>query len=179
VEFTFFKTEGGRRLLSSDIVVGKEAGRVAEVSSSSRSRVSEAQFMESLDENGRPVFERLLARAKANGFPIHWGTKGFSMNVDLAGTHVTFCYGYPPHCVFKQSLYTALVGQGGLIGKIDASEGLTASLRADAQETGLFQPAGNEFKCVIDRALSEEEINRLISWCELTARTIKEHGLPE
>jgi len=179
VEFTLFEREDGVRLLSSDIVVGKEPTKLSHISSSSLPQTSEKQFMESLDEYGKPVFEKLLRFAKANAFPIHWGTKGFSLNVDLAGTHAAFCYGYPPHCVFKQSVYTALVGGGGLINKIDASEEVVQGLLADARGTGLFRPAGHEFKCIIDRAFSEEEINQLLSWCKKTASIIREHGLRE
>jgi hypothetical protein len=179
VEFTLFETEDGLRLLSSDIVVGMELGKPSHISSSSLPLTSEKQFIESLDEYGRPVFEKLLNFAKAGAFPIHWGTKGFSLNVDLDGTHAAFCYGYPPHCVFKQSVYTALVGGGGLIKKINVSEDIVQGLLADTQETGLFQPAGREFKCIIDHAFSEQEVNQLLSWCEKMTNIIKEHGLRE
>jgi len=179
VEFTLFETEKGLRLLSSDIVVGKEPAKLSRISSSSLPQTSEKQFMESLDEYGRPVFEKLLGFAKANAFPIHWGTKGFSLNVDLDGTRVPVCFGYPPHCVFRQSVYTALVGRGGLVGKVDVSEDVAQELLSSVQETGLFQAAGRELKCVIDYALSEDEMNLLISWCEKTAGIIKERGLRE
>jgi len=179
VEFTLFEREDGVRLLSSDIVVGKEPAKLSRISSSSLPQTSEKQFMESLDEYGKPVFEKLLRFAKTNAFPIHWGTKGFSLNVDLAGTHVAFCFGYPPHCVFRQSVYTALVGRGGLLSKVDVSENVAQELSSTAQETGLFQAAGRELKCVIDRALAEEEIDLLISWYEKTANIIRKHGLRE
>lgn len=177
VEFTLFKTEDGLGLLSSDIVVGKEPVKLSRISSGSLPQTSEKQFVESLDEYGRLVFEKLLAFAKANAFPVHWGTKGFSLNVDINGSHVAFCFGYPPHCVFKQSVYTALVGHGGLLGKV--GEDVAQTLLSAAQETGLFQPAGREFKCIINRTFSEDEISRLISWCEKTASIIREHGLRE
>ncbi len=179
VEFTLFEREDGLRLLSSDIVVGKEPAKLSRISSSSLPKTSEMQFMESLDEYGKPVFEKLLGFAKANAFPIHWGTKGFSLNVDLDGTHVAFCFGYPPHCVFRQSVYTALVGRGGLLSKVDVSEDIAQELLSAAQETGLFQAAGRELKCIVDRALADEEVSMLISWCEKTTSIIKEHGLRE
>jgi hypothetical protein len=179
VEFTLFETEDGLRLLSSDIVVGKEPAKLSRISSSSLPQTSEKQFMESLDKYGRPVFEKLLGFAKTNAFPIHWGTKGFSLNIDLDGTHVAFCFGYPPHCVFRQSVYTALVGRGGLLSKVNVSEDVAQGLLSAAQETGLFQPAGRELKCIVDHALTEEEIDLLISWCEKTANIIKKHGLRE
>ena len=179
VEFSFFQAEDGARLLSNDLVVGRQPSRVTRVSSGSLPVVTQEQFLASLDENGRPVFDRLLGLAAAHAYPIHWGTKGFSMNVDLDGTHVAVCYGYPPHAVFKQSIYTALVGQGGLVSKIRAPEELVQSVRSEAEATGLFQPAGREIKCVIDRALSEDELEALLGWVEKVAVTVEECGLRE
>lgn len=179
VEFTFFETEERLRLLSSDIVVGKEPAQLSRISSGSLPQTSEEQFIESLDEYGKPIFTKLLKFAKANAFPIHWGTKGFSMNVDISGTHVVICFGYPPHCVFKQSVYTSLLGRGGLLSKVDASEEVAQDLLSTAQETGLFESAGRELKCIIDRAFTEAEVNLLISWCEKTANIIKKYGLRE
>lgn len=179
VEFTFFETEERLRLLSSDIVVGKEPAQLSRISSGSLPQTSEEQFLESLDEYGKPVFAKLLAFAQTNAFPIHWGTKGFSMNIDLNGTHVVICFGYPPHCVFKQSVYTSLLGRGGLLSKVDVSEEVAQELLSVARETGLFEPAGRELKCVIERAFTESEVNLLISWCEKTANIIKKYGLRE
>ncbi len=179
VEFTFFETEERLRLLSSDIVVGKEPAQLSRISSGSLPQTSKEQFLESLDEYGKPIFAKLLAFAQTNAFPIHWGTKGFSMNVDLNGTHVVICFGYPPHCVFKQSVYTSLLGRGGLLSKVDASEEVAQELLSAARETGLFEPAGRELKCVIERAFTEAEVNLLISWCEKTANIIKKYGLRE
>lgn len=179
VEFTFFETEKGLRLLSSDIVVGKEPAQLSRISSGSLPRISEEQFLASLDEYGKPVFAELLKFARTNGFPIHWGTKGFSMNVDISGTNVVICFGYPPHSVFKQSVYTSLLGRGGLLSKVDASEEVAQDLLSAAQQTGLFESAGRELKCIIDHAFTEAEINLLISWCEKTANVIKKHGLRE
>ena len=179
VEFTFFETEERLRLLSSDIVVGKEPAQPAHISSSSLPQITEKQFLESLDEHGKAVFTKLLKFAKTNAFPIHWGTKGFSMNVDISETHVVICFGYPPHSVFKQSVYTSLLGHGGLLSKVDVSEEIARDLLSAAQETGLFKSAGGELKCLIDRAFTEAEVNLLISWCEKTANIIKKHGLRE
>lgn len=177
VEFTFFETGDRRRLLSSDIVVGREPTRASRVTSSALPQTTEAQFLESLDEYGRPVFTRLLGFVKSQSYVFHWGSKGFSMNVDLDGTHVAFGYGYPPRCVFKQSVYSALAGQGGLLSKIEVPARVLEDLSSAALDTGLFQPAGRELKYVIDRRLSESEIDSLISWFGQVASTIKQFGL--
>ena len=43
--------------------------------------------------------------------------------------------------------------------------------------TGLFAPAGRDLKCLIDRAFSEDEVARLLAWCESVVQVIAEHGL--
>ncbi|MEW5870375.1 MAG: hypothetical protein AB1894_13960 [Chloroflexota bacterium] len=177
LEFTFFQAEGGLRLLSTNIVVGNEPMMISKVSSGSLPRVSESSFINSLDQYGKAVFGRLLEFAKAGSFPIHWGTKGFSLNVDLEGTHVAFCFGYPPASVYQQSLYTALVGRGGLLSKVNISEETIQSLAVEAQNSGLFQPAGREYKCIINRELSDSEIEWLFSWLTKLTLVIQELGL--
>lgn len=177
LEFTFFKAEGGLRLLSTNIVVGNESNMIAKVSSGSLPITSEGAFLATLDQNGKLVLGRLLEWAKSNAFPVHWGTKGFSLNVNLQGTHVAFCFGYPPNSVFQQSLYTALVGRGGLMSKIDISEEEIQVLAGEAQNSGLFQPAGRELKSLITREFTPQEMDWLVSWLLKLTETIQKHGL--
>lgn len=177
LEFTFFKADGGLRLLSTSIVVGSESANISKVTSGSLPIISEGTFFNSLDPNGKFMFEKLLTWAKSNSFPIHWGTKGFSLNVNLSGTHVAFCFGYPPKSVYQQSIYSALVGRGGLLSKIDIPEQELQALFTEAQNTGLFQPAGRELKCLINRKFSEKQIELLFSWLTNVTQEIKKHGL--
>lgn len=177
LEFTFFKTDDGQRLLSTDIVIGKEADTIKKISTSSLPVVTKDEFIESLDQYGKLVFKKILAFAEKGGYPIHWGTKGFSLNVDIQGTHVAVCYGYPPSAVYRQSVYTALVGRGGLLSKVDVAENIATDLGNQAMSTGLFQPAGREFKCLIDREFSNDEIEKLQEWLNKTANIVKENGL--
>ena len=179
VEFSFFQANGGTRLLSQDIVVGQEADKPSTVTSSSLPTVTESGFMASLDDNGRAVFSRVLSLAKDNSMPVHWGTKGFSLNVDLDGTHVAVIYGYPVAAVFKQSVYTTMAGQGSMTSKTAVPEEVIKSLRAKAQATGLFSPAGRELKCLINRSFTESEITALLSWIEAVAEAIRQYGLKE
>lgn len=177
LEFTFFKADGGLRLLSTSIVVGNESANISKVSSGSLPVISESSFFNSLDANGKSVFEKLLAWAKSNSFPIHWGVKGFSLNVNLSGTHVAFCFGYLPKSVYQQSIYSVLVRRGGLSSKTDISEQELQALITEAQNTGLFQPAGRELKCLINRKFSEKEIDSLIMWLTNVTKEIEKHGL--
>jgi hypothetical protein len=164
VEFSFFQSGSGQRLLSQDIVVGSESSRPVRVASASLPVITEAGFLESLDQNGKPVFERILAFAHEHGHPIHWGNRGFSLNVDLGGTHVAVCFGYPPDCVFRQSVYTTLYRRGGIVSKFPEARSVADSVFEEAQRSGLFQPAGRELKCAIDRPFGDEQTEALLTW---------------
>lgn len=177
LEFSYFQANGGRHLLSYDIVVGRELAKVKKISSGSLPIVTKESFLNSLDSNGKEVFEKLLDFASSNSFPIHWGRKGFSMNVDKEGVHVAICYGYPPHSVYKQSIYTALVGQGGLLSKVDISEFEIGRLVAEAKKLGLFQDAGRELKSIVNRKYNDNKIEKLLSWLGKVAMVVKSKEL--
>lgn len=177
LEFSYFQANGGKHLLSYDVVVGKEPTKIKQITSGALPIVSQDSFMESLDKNGKEVFGQLLKFAAEKSFPIHWGTKGFSMNIDKKGVHVAICYGYPPKAVFKQSVYTALVGRGGFLSKLDVPESEMNQFWQEAQATGLFQPAGRELKVLINRKFNNTEIQTLIGWLEKVAAAIESHEL--
>lgn len=61
-----------------------------------KSRTDELEFLESLNENGKIVYERVLALGKQEGMRIKWGLKGFSLNAVSSGALIVVCYGYPP-----------------------------------------------------------------------------------
>lgn len=193
VEFSFFLASGGTRLLSQDIVVGREAPGPVRVVTRSPPPTTEEAFMRSVDENGKLVFRRLLDLAvrrgetavtsvtvpNRTGCVVRWATKGFSLNVVLRGDHVRVCGAYPPDTGYKQSIRTALREKGGLLRKASVPEDVVNSLWSEAEATGLFRPVGRELKYLIDRKLSEQELTALASWCERVADTIMEYGLNE
>ncbi len=179
IEFTFFQTSDGTRLLSQEIVVGRESDKPVNVASGSLPVINEEAFLASLDDNGKAVISPLLELAKSKSMPVHWGTKGFSLNVDINGTHVAVCFGYPAGSVYKQSIYTALRGRGGMSSKTSIPEGVVEKLWGQAESTGLFNPAGRELKCSLNREFTETELSTLFSWIESVADTVREHGLKE
>ena len=87
------------------------------------------------------------------------------------------CYGYPPTSVFKQTLYTALCDRAGIQKKTGAPAEAVGRLRNSAEATGLFTPAGRDLKCVIDRAFTDDEVDKLVAWCEAVELAIAQHGL--
>lgn len=179
VEFTFFQANRGTRLLSQEIVVGKEAEKPRQVSSGSLPVVTEDDFLASVDENGKLVFARLLELAKTKSMPIHWGTKGFSLNVNVDGTHVAVCFVYPPDSVYKQTLRTTLRDRGGVEKKTAVPEDTIQALWKQAEATSLFVRAGRDLKCHITRKLTDQEVESIVRWCESVEKEVKEHGLKE
>jgi hypothetical protein len=177
VEFTFFQANTGTRLLSQEIVVGKESDKPTHVASGSLPVVTEDAFLACADENGRAVFTRILELAKTKAMPIHWGTKGFSLNVDVDGTHVAVCFVYPPDSVYKQTLRTTLRDRGGVEKKSAVPQETIQALWKQAQGTGLFVAAGRDLKCQITRPLTDTEVSSLLQWCVAVEKAVKEHGL--
>ncbi len=179
VEFSFFKDNNGTPLLSQEIVVGKESVKQTHVASGSLPIITEEVFLASLDDNGRAVFSRILELAKRKSMPVHWGTKGFSLNADIEGIHVAICFVYPPDSVYRQTIRTALLDRGGVEQKTAVPEKMLQDLREQAEGTGLFVPAGRDLKCHIKRKLSDTEIDLLLTWCESMKKAIQEYGLKE
>ncbi len=179
VEFTFFRDHGGTRLLTQEIVIGTDGPKQVHVSTGSLPVVTEEAFLASCDENGKAVFARILQLSKVKGMPLHWGTKGFSLNVDVGGTHVAVCFVYPPDSVYRQTLRTAMRDIGGVTRKSAVAEDRIAALWRQAEATGLFVPAGRDLKCRITRPLTEQEIESLVRWCESVEAAVREYGLKQ
>lgn len=176
VEFKYFQTGSGETLLSSDIVVGREPLKTKSIDTVTLPRIDKKKFLESLDQTGHPFFEAVLGLSESYNLPIHWGSKGFSLNVDIKGKHVALCYGYPPESVFKQSLYTAFAD---IKRKIEGGTDLVMSFRDKFRRTGIFIPAGSEVKLVIQQILTEKQIAEITKLLVDLASSVKELGLAE
>ena len=107
---------------------------------------------------------------------IHWGTKGFSVGVDIDVGRVVVCYVYPPKSVYKQSFCAALRDNAGIQKKTDAPAEAVDELSKSAEATGLFTPAGRDLKCLVDRKFTDDEVKALVAWCESVERAIVQHG---
>ena len=143
-----------------------------------RRTVSEAEFLDSCDEHGKELFSRILGIAHEESMLISWGDKGFSLGVDVEGTRVVFCAGYPPSVrggqIFQTWLYDS---RAGVERKIPQSGDVVENLRKQAVETTLFNArvgSGKDLKCQITRAFTVEEVNALVDWCRSSAREIKQ-----
>ncbi|MBM3190535.1 MAG: hypothetical protein FJZ90_17690 [Chloroflexi bacterium] len=157
LEFSYFRTAAGERLLSTDVVAGGER----RIAVPTPGKTDERQFLAQCDEAGRALFIPMLALAKERGYPIHWGTRGFSLNADLDGRHVAVCFGYPKAergNINPQSLWSAF----SEIRKVAGTSELIAAYRDKLLATGLFVPARSEVKYLIERTPSPEQVDTVL-----------------
>ena len=174
IEFKYFETKAGEKIISSDVVVGEEEFIRQKVKSASLPKVDERQFLNSLDENGLEVFQQILEFAKQKGLMLRWGAKGFSLNVELDAGFVALFFGYPPSSVFKQSIYT---GFEEIIRKVNDPEKIVELYKERLVNLGYFIKAQSNLKWVIDKAYSKNDVKQFLDIIEEIVSKIKEKGL--
>ena len=138
-----------------------------------KSRTDEIEFLESLNENGVTVYERVLAFGKQDGMRIKWGLKGFSLNSVSNGAMIVVCYGYPPSA-YNQNIYTDF---DSVRSKSNVPYDVVETLRTDALNTRLFEPAGrgNNFVCHTDRSWDEDGLVTLMNWLSTVIERIRQY----
>jgi hypothetical protein len=178
VEFKFFETKSKEQLVSTEIVVGHEPLGLTPLVTKNLPPTNKTKFLESCDDIGRPLFERLLQLADASDLKVRWGSKGFSLRVDFESTVVILCYGFPPEALGGQGLWTDM---GNVTKKVTGGADIVEQFRAKFLETGLFEAAGQTQKEVkwVNRKLTNEQINDVVQLFLDYASVIKEHGLLE
>src|SRR5690554_6022849 len=176
LEFKYFIDQNKEKLISVDSVVGDDNASIKKVSSGSLPRVNRQSFINSLDDTGKDFFKTVLNFAEDNNLPIHWGSKGFSLNVNLEGNHVNILYGYPPHSVYKQSIYTVCAE---IIKKVKGGKSIAEYYQNELRNFGIFEQGGKELKMVIDKPISIEKKEKFLSIISRVIKMIKELGLIE
>ncbi|MFH1963264.1 MAG: endonuclease NucS domain-containing protein [bacterium] len=174
MEFKYFETKSGEKIISNDFVVGEEEFIRQKVQSASLPKIDEKQFLDSLDENGVKVFGKIFEFAKQNELTFRWGSKGFSLNVELDTGFIGLFFGYPPNSVFKQSIYS---GFEEINKKVNSPEDVIEFYRTSLKSLGCFVNAKSNLKWVIDKTYSEDEINHFLAAIERVISKIKEKGL--
>ena len=175
IEFAFFQTEGGARLISQDIVIGGESRRPVQVSLKPAPVVDETTFLASCNDNGRAVYSRLIKWSRGESKRINWGRKGFASHVVIGDDSVSVCRAFPPASGPNQVLFVTF---REFERKSAVPEALARVLKQRAESIGFLMPSGpKDFKCPIDRKMSDEEIRTLLGLLKDMADAVQEHGL--
>jgi len=135
--------------------------------------LDEEQFMKTLDPEGQKLFKEILKLYETRGFPIHWGTAGFSLNIDLNGNHVPLCYCYGKKAWFGQSFYTAF---SDVIRKVENGREIVLTYREKLKRMGIFAETEKELNFKFKKKLSEEQIAELESIIVELAKSIATNG---
>ncbi len=101
--------------------------------------VSEDVFFNSLDQYGKPVYEALTNYAKSHSLPIHYGSKGISINIDLDGKHISLFYCYHPTAVYKQTIYTDFFRKDSQLSRIISNDDILNIIVPIIQSARLFR----------------------------------------
>lgn len=161
-EFTFFKTDKNRRLLTQEIVVG-------EFKKPGRSTVTQDEFLKSCDPQGRLFFERLLKRAKKAPIVVNWGARGFSFNVDVNGARVHLCYAWPGgYVVVSRRMMERKAAVPG--DKLDV-------LWENAVKSGFFRRGRVVTNLVSRNGLDKKQTSQVFDWFLEATEAIKKHGV--
>ena len=167
IAFKYFKNETGEKIISSDIIVKKDK-------QISVSPINPKIFLENVNEYIRDFFSKLFTLASENNMPLHLGSTGFSLNVDLNGNHVNILYGYSNKAVGGQSIYTAVME---IKRKANNAEEIIKKYFENLNSTGLFEPAANEIKWIINKPISEEKVKIIFDSILLVKDRIETGGL--
>jgi len=174
MEFKYFETKAGEKIISSDFIVGEEEFLRQKIMSASLPKVNEKQFLSYLDKNGLKVFPQIFEFVKQRGLLLRWGSKGFSLNLELDTGFVGLFFGYPPNSVFKQSIYTAFEE---INKKVNNPDEVIEFYRTHLENLGYFTNAGSNLKWVIDKSYSDDDVKRFFDTLENIILKIKEKGL--
>jgi len=172
--FKYFKTKNEEQIISLEFIVGEEEFIRKKVKTTSLPKINEKQFINSLNKNGKKIFEKIFNFKKKNNLICRWGSKGFSLNIGINNENVTLLFGYPPNSVFKQSIYT---GFEMISKKVNNSEEIIDFYKTQIKDFGYFKDAGSISKWIINKSYSEDEINKFLNILEEVIIKIKENGL--
>lgn len=175
VEFKYFVNKTNVKMISSDFVVGDEAFIRKKVKSETQlPKINRNIFIDSLNSNGKIVFEKLFDFADKEKLMFRWGSKGFSLNYPFDNGFVALCFGYPPNSVFKQSIYS---GFEEIIKKINNSDHIINRFSSELNKLGFFEQAKSNLKWIISKKYSEKEVEKFLNVLTLIIELIKNEGL--
>ncbi len=136
-------------------------------------KLDEEAFMKTVNPEGQQVFKEILKLYETKGFPIHWGTAGFSLNIDLGGKHVALCYGYGKKAWFGQSLYTAF---SDILRKVENGREIVLTFREKLKRTKIFTETEKELNFKFKKKLSENQIAEIVETLIELAESIETNG---
>lgn len=175
VEFKYFSDATNSKVISSDFVVGEnEYLKTPVIVNSNLPKIDKDKFSQSLDENGKAVFEKIYQFAEQENLIFRWGSKGYSLNKTVGSGFVGLCFGYPPDSVHKQCIYARIET---IRKKINNSESIVDAYRRNLIELGTFKETKNNLKWVINEKVSNGTLEKFFMTLKQVIILIEKNGL--
>ena len=135
--------------------------------------LTQKTFFENLDQYGKDFFEVLFDFARQNNLVTRWGTKGFSLNVDIDGNMVSLMQGYSSLSKFGQTLFSQT---GSIQNKVKDSDKIIDEYKAVLNLPN-FEKVGNGFRLKIDNNLDEKQLEEFKIILTDVIIAIRDNGL--
>ena len=129
--------------------------------------------MRLLDENGKLLFTELFKVALENQLVIRWGTKGFSLNVEINGKTVSLLQGYS--ALAKSGQYI-LSTNSHIINKVNNGDKIVEDYLKITDPKN-FDKNKSDFIYKINQKIDHKDLEEFKSILSKTISSIKENGL--
>jgi hypothetical protein len=136
-------------------------------------KLTQKTFFENLDQYGKDFFEVLFDFARQNNLVTRWGTKGFSLNVDVNGNMVSLMQGFCSLSAYDQVVFSKIDSIQRKVN--DADKIIDKYMKV--LELDNFDKVGNGFKLNIDHELDEEQLERFKEILSKVIIDIRTNGL--
>jgi hypothetical protein len=114
--------------------------------------------------------------AEERGYPINWGSRGFSLNAPREdGTVKWVCLGYPVPERSLQSAQNLQITFREIEKDTPSAQALTSEFRPRFLDTGLFVPAGSfsSIKYWISETPSDEQVREIVMLVQEIVEAVK------
>lgn len=121
-------------------------------------KITQEMFLDQLTTRGKLIFSELFNFASENDLFCRWGTKGFSLNMELneKSSFLGLCFGYPPNSVYKQSIYT---GFEEINRKVENKDEVMNNYKEGVIKISHFEKAGYNYKWMITEDSTSSQMN--------------------
>lgn len=116
--------------------------------------LTQKTFFEYLDQYGKDFFKVLFDFARENDLVTRWGTKGFSLNVDIDGNMVSLMQGYCSLSAYDQVVFSKI---DSIQRKVKDGDTIIAEYMK-VLDLPNFEKVGNGFRLKIDNKLGEKQL---------------------
>ena len=120
----------------------------------------------------REAYQQILAFAGQTGLIVFWGSRGFSLNVQIGSKRVSVLQGFPPD-TYGGDIYSIF---GGIRVKVAQGEAIAQQYRTQILELPGTSESPKGVRIAID-TISGEITSQLLDIVDRVRKTIIEHGL--